>query len=247
MMYPGVTAKKIPIIVFAGIVLLQMIPYMVGGQPPDNFVQDDYQHRVVLYDVNGHPLGSGAVETKGSPYFLASWKLGYIRLADNRVFAGVPLELDLQKQKIHYRRSDGTDIELEPGQVKQLVILDTIAGAQVVYQFVSGFPAVDNQSETSFYLVLDSGKVTLLESMRKELHSEKDELSGDANREYRLYDDFYTFTGGKMTRIKRDAKFFVELTKDKHDQMDDYLKKSKVSFRSAEDIRQFIHYYNGLP
>ncbi len=50
-----------------------------------------------------------------------------------------------------------------------------------------------------------------------------------------------------MTRIKRDSRFFLELTFDKHDQMEDYLTKNKVSFRSAEDIRQFIHYYNGLP
>jgi hypothetical protein len=246
-MYPGVTFKKAPVILFAGIIFLQMIPCMAGGQSNPNFVQDDFQHKIVMYDVNGHPIGSGAVETKGSPFFLANWKLGTIRLGDNRVFAGVPLKLDLQTQKIHYRRSDGIDIELEPGQVKQLVILDTLAGAQVVYQFAGGFPAVDNQSETSFYLVLDSGKVSLLESMRKELHSEKDELSGDANREYRLYDDFYVFTAGKMMRIKRDTKFFVELTKDKHDPMDGYLKKNQVSFRSAEDIRQFIHFYNGLP
>jgi hypothetical protein len=29
--------------------------------------------------------------------------------------------------------------------------------------------------------------------------------------------------------------------------MDDYLQKTKVSFKSIDDIRQFIHFYNGLP
>ena len=141
----------------------------------------------------------------------------------------------------------GLKFKLSQGQVKDFAILDTFAGATVVYQFACGFQPIDNQTETSFYLVLDSGRVTFLESMRKRFYQEKDEFGGNDIREYRIYTDFYVFCRGKITRVKKDIKFFLELTSDKHDQMDDYLKKNKVSFRSDEDIRQFIHYYNGLP
>ena len=246
-MYPGVTSIKAPVILFAGILLLQMIPCMVHGQALSNFVQDDFQHKINLYDVNGHPIGSEAVETNGSPLLTVKWKLGWIRLADSRFFPGVPLRLDLEKQVVHYKRADGNDMEVEPGQVKELAILDTVAGAAVVYQFSCGYQPIDNQSETSFYLVLDSGRVSFLESMRKEIRQEKSDFSGDAHREYTLYSDFYVCCKGKLTRIKKDAKFFLDLTNDKHDQMEDYLRTGKVSFRSVDDIRQFIHYYNGLP
>jgi len=246
-MYPGVTSKKAPVILFACILLLQMRPCMVYGQAQPNFVQDDFQHRINLYDVNGHPIGNDAVETNGSPLFIVKWKLGWIRLADSRFFPGVLLRLDLEKQVVHYKRADGNDIEVEPGRVKELAILDTVDGATVVYQFSCGYQPIGNQSETSFYLVLDSGRVSFLESLRKEIRQEKDAISGDARREYKLYDAFYVYNQGKMTRIKKDTKFFLELTFDKHDQMEAYLNKNKVSFRSMEDIRQFIHYYNGLP
>jgi hypothetical protein len=225
--------------------MLQLIPCRIHGQAPPTFVQSD--NRINVYDVNGHPLVNPAVETEGSPLFIAKWNLGWIRLVDGRFFSGVPLELDLEKQMLHYKRSDGSEIEVEPGQVRQLAILDTIAGAAVAFQFVCGFPPIDNQSETSFYLLLDSGKVWFLESMRKKIYKEKDDYSGVNLREYKLYDDFYVYNQGKMTRIKKDTKFFLELTNDKHDQMEAYLNKSKVSFRSMDDIRQFIHYYNGLP
>ena len=245
MMDPRFTFKKAPVILFAGILLLQTIPCMIHGQ--SNFVQDDLQHKVILYDVDGHPIGNEAVETKGSPLFVAKWKLGWIRLADGRLFQGVPLKLDLEKQIVHYRRADGSDIEVAQGQIKELAILDTVAGAAAVYRFACGFQPIDNQSQTSFYLILDSGKVRILESMRKKINQEKDEFSGETHREYSLFNDFYVCSEGKMARIKGNAKFFLELTKDKHDQMDDYLQKTKVSFRSMDDIRQFIHYYNGLP
>jgi len=246
-MYPGFTSKKASVILFAGILLLQIIPCMAHGQGQPNFVQDDFQHKINLYDVNGLPIGNDAVETKGSPLFTVKWKLGWIRLADSRLFPGVMLRLDLEKQVVHYKRADGNDIEVEPGRVKELAILDTVDGAEVAYQFSCGYQPIGNQSETSFYLVLDSGRVSFLESLRKVMRQEKDAISGDSRREYKLYNDFYVYNQGKMSRIKKDTKFFLDLTNDKHDQMEDYLNKNKISFRSMEDIRQFIHYYNGLP
>jgi len=236
------------LVFLAGNFMLQLIPCRVHGQSPPNFVQNDQAHMVSLYDVNGHPMVNPALETQGSPLFVVKWNLGWIRLADGRFFIGVPLELDLEKQEVHYKRSDGTEIEVEPGQVRQLAIMDTIAGKAVTFQFACGFAPIDNQSETNFYLLLDSGKVCFLESMRKKVYQEKDGYSvGNTRREFKLYDEFYVYNQGKMTRIKKDTKFFLELTNDKHDQMNDYLNKNKVSFRSMEDIRQFIHYYNDCP
>jgi hypothetical protein len=225
--------------------MLQLIPCRIHGQSPPTFVQSD--NRINVYDVNGHPLVNPAVETEGSPLFITKWNLGWIRLVDGRFFSGVPLKLDLEKQTVHYKRSDGNEIEVEQGQVHQLAILDTLAGTAVAYQFVCGFAPIDNQSETSFYLLLDSGKVWFLESMQKKIYKEKNDYSGINVREYKLYNDFYVYNQEKMRRIKKDTKFFLELTNDKHDQMEAYLNKNKVSFRSMEDIRQFIHYYNGLP
>ncbi len=205
MMYSRVISNKATVILFAS-VLLQTIPCRVHSQPPSNFVQDDFQHKINLYDVDGHPIGNEAIETK-----------------------------------------DGNDIEVEPGQVKELAILDTLAVTTVAYRFICGFQPIDNNSLNSYYLLLDSGKVSFLESMRKVFKQDKNDFSGETHREYTLYDDFYIVSNGKMARIKRDPKFFLELTKDKQGQMDDYLQKTKVSFRSIEDIRQFTHYYNGLP
>lgn len=208
---------------------------------------NNFDKTIRIYDANGRAMTNSSIDVAGSPLFLSNWKLGWIRLIDDRVFTAIPLRLDLEQQEVHYKRADGTDIDVQPGQVKQMGILDTIAGSPVVYLFVSGFPPIDNQTETSFYLVLDTGRVSLLESLRKKLFQEKDAYAGNFVKEYRLYNDFYVVSGGKMVRVKRDAKFFRELTNDKQVQMDDYLKKNNVSFKSMDDIRKLVHYYNALP
>lgn len=245
-MHPGVTYKRASLILFVSI-LLQAVPCLTRSQSLDNFMQDDFQHKITLYDVNGRPIGNEAIETKGSPLLSTKWKLGWILRADGRLLRGMPLRLDLEKQVVHYRRADGNDIEVEPGQVREIAMIDTLTGVDVAYRFICGFPPIDNQSETSFYLLLDSGRISLLESMRKVFKQEKDDFSGETQKEYTLYNDFYAVSNGKMTRIKKDAKFFLELTSDKGRQMEEYLQKTKVSFRSIEDIRRFIHHYNGLP
>lgn len=247
-MYPRVRSIKARVILIASILLLQSICYVVHGQSMnDNFVQDNFSHRINLYDVNGRPVGIDGLETKGSAFFNPKWKQGWISLADGRIFSGLPVKLDLEKQTVHYMRTDGSDVEVERGQIKELAMLDTVNGVVVAFRFLNGLQPIDNQSQTNFYLLLDSGKVCFVESMRKEFKQDKDDFSGDTHREYRFYSDFYVLSAGKMTRIKKDSKFFLDLTSDKHDQMEDYLQKNKVSFRSIDDIGRFISYYNGLP
>lgn len=248
MKYAAAISKGARLILFAAVLLLPAVPWAVRAQSMnDNFVQDDFSHRINLYDVNGKPIGIDAVETNGSPFFTPKWKQGWFRLADGRTFAGMPLKLDLEKQVVHYMRADGADVEVDRGQIRELAMLDTVSGVIVAFRFLNGLQAIDNQLQTNFYLLLDSGRVCYLESMRKEFKQDKDDFSGDRHREYKLYSDFYVLLAGKLTRIKRDAKFFLDLTTDKHDQMADFLQKKKISFKSVDDIGRFISYYNGLP
>src|SRR5215469_8414276 len=111
---------------------------------------NNFDKTIRIYDANGKPMINGAIDAVGSPFFLPNWKLGSIRLINNMFFPSVPLKLDLEQQEVHYRRGDGTDVDVQPGQIRQITVTDTIAGAPVTYQFLSGFPPIDNQTETSF-------------------------------------------------------------------------------------------------
>lgn len=228
-----------------GFLLLQVICFP-GYSQTSPIESNNFDKTIRIYDESGHPLKNAAIEAVGTPLFLPNWKLGWIRLADNRVFTAVPLKLDLEQQEVHYKRADGTDIDVQPGQIRQMAIVDTIAGTPVLYQFLSGFEAIDNQTETSFYLVLDTGRVILLESLRKKLFQEKNAYAASFVKEYRLYNDLYIVSSGKMIRVKRDAKFFQRLTKDEQTRMDDFAEKNKITFKSEEEIRKYIDYYNGL-
>lgn len=244
-MQPRSTHTTLFFFFLAGGFLLQLIPSRVHAQEPPNFVPS-YQ-TVNVYDVNGHALGVGSAEINGTPLFTPKWKLGLIRLVDGRTFTAVPVQVDLEKQLVYFKKPDGSAEEVQPGLVKQVIVLDTMGTTNVTFQFVSGYPPIDNQTVTNFYLLLDSGKVSFLESVRKRYYEQKNELTSEITKEYRTYEDFYVFEQGKINRIKKDQKFFLELTNDKSNQMQAFLASNKISFKSEEDIRRFLHYYNGLP
>jgi hypothetical protein len=242
-MFGTVTKKTLQYLFFAAF-FLQASSNPVAAQSV--IEGNNFDKTIRIYDADGRAMRNPGIDATGSPLFLPNWKLGWIRLADNRVFTAVPLRLDLEQQEVHYKRADGTDVDVQSGQIKQMAITDTIAGAPVVYEFLSGFPPIDNQTETSFYLQLDSGRVSLLESLWKKIIQDKNAYAGSFVKEYRLYNELYVVSNGKMIRIKWDAKFFRGLTRDKQTQMDDFLNKNTISFKSEEDIRKFIHFYNGL-
>ena len=244
-MYTKANTRTRLLFSLVAIVLSQSISNRVIAQT--SVEGNSFDKTVRMYDENGRPLTNAAVEAQGTPYFLAKWKTGAIRLTDSRVFTGVLLKLDLEQQEVHYKRADGTDIDIQPGQVKQMTITDTIAGVLKIYPFLCGFPPIDNQTETSFYLLLDSGRVCLLESLRKKLYQEKNAYAANFVKEYRMYNDFYVVSDGKLIRIKKDLKFFQQLTSDKQAQINDYLTKNKVSFKSLDDIQRLIHYDTAGP
>jgi hypothetical protein len=239
------THQTFILFILAGGILLQLIPGRAHAQEPPNFVPN-YQ-TVNVYNVNGHTMTSGGTDVNGTPLFTSLWKQGLIRLVDGRSFRAVPAQIDLEKQTVRYKQLDGSVQEIQPGLVSQVIILDTMGTVNVTFQFVSGYPPIDNQTMTNFYLLLDSGKVTFLESVRKRYIQEKNEYTTETNKEYRTYEDFYVFENGKMTRIKKDERFFLGLTNDKQSLMENFIKENKISFKSEESIRHFIHYYNGLP
>ena len=236
---------KIGLFLFlAGSFMLQSIPYRVCGQVPPTI---DLDHKFNVYDVDGHPIVNIKTDVEGNPFFIADWRSGTIQLVDGRTYANIFVQLDLEKQTVHYKGADAAELQIGSELVRQVIIHDTLAHANPVYQFVTGLPPIDNQTANSFYLVLDTGKISFLECIWKKFYEKKNEYSGETNREYRIYNDFYIYTGGKIIRTKRDAKFFLALTNDRSAQMETYVSSNKTSFRSEEDIRRFLHYYNGLP
>jgi hypothetical protein len=162
-------------------------------------------------------------------------------------FLHVPARLNLYTHEIHFINASNAEMVLPFGTVLEAEFVDTLAQGNVASTiFRTGFPAIDQQNEYHFYQVLAEGKATLLRFLKRKITENRNDLSGEVNKVFDQYDEYYMFMDTKMTRMKRDKNTYLELLQDKKPQLETYLKKNPVNFRKAEELARFISYYNSL-
>jgi hypothetical protein len=230
----------------AGVLFLSLLYSKAHAQ--QTVMQNDFEHKVNLYNVNGKPWENPELGTTGNPFFLPKWKYGRIRLADNNVFSSILLRLDLQRQEVHFMQADKVEMFLPTGSVREISLFDSIAGIPVSYNFECGYPAIDNLNENNFYMVVSSGRIKLLKSITKSIRQDKDALSGEVQKEYRQNEDYYFLPSGetKLTRYKKDKSYLLTIMKDKYTEVEAFMEKNKLSYKSAADIQKLVDYYNSL-
>jgi len=204
------------------------------------------QGSVKIFDTEGKLFVNPYIDVAGSPFFLEDWKFGKLKVADNSLYSGIRLKLDILNQQVHFLKTDNVEMVAPVGMIREITLLDSSKTIPVTYFFQCGFPTIDNQDGKNFYLVMSDGKIKLLESLRKSIHQEKNEYEGTSIKEFRQYEDYYFFIDNKMYRIKKDKKFILDLMKPNEVKIENYISQNNLSCKSIDDIKKIVDYYNSL-
>lgn len=230
----------------AGVLILLICLRNLFFAQGQGIIQNDLEHSVRIFDETGKTFVNPYIDITGSPFLFEELKTGIIRINDHRIFSNIPVKLNLVSQEVHFMQAGKGEMVLPAGLVRELIILDSSGYKPVIYTYQCGFPPVDNQSSTSFYQILSDGKIKFLKSLRKIIHQEKNEYSGEVQKEFREYEDYYFFVNNKMERIKREKSYILDMLKDKEGMIAEFLQKNKLSFKSIDDIKKLVDYYNTL-
>jgi hypothetical protein len=228
--------------------LMVISPILLRAQAgtAGNFVSEG-KTTVLVFDANGNPFSNPPADIAGNPFLQEGWQLGSVVLPDNRRFDSVRIRLNLETQQVHFLNKDNKEIALFKGYIKIVVFYNGVPGEPLgAAEYASGFPAIDQQDETSFYEVLSKGKLLLLKSQRKIISKEKNEFSGETRREYVSYDDYYIYGGNQMQRIRKDKSDFLNLVADKRDRMEAFINSNHLKLKSANELKKAIDYYDSL-
>ena len=210
------------------------------------FEGNDSQMSIKVFDANGRPFVNPANDIAGSPFFLADWKYGNVTLNNDKVYSKRLLRINFQSQEIHYLTENNLEMSLPAGSVKEITLIDSVKFPASQYLFRSGFPSIDNQNEKNFYLFVSKGKISLIKSFRTNVLVEQNDFTGQITKEYRIYEDYYFFTGAAILRIKKDKAYLVGILKDKKENIEVFIQTNNLSCKSIQDIKKIIDYYNLL-
>jgi hypothetical protein len=228
------------------IILLICLPEIINAQANSISTTGKWGQQIFISDVNGRAFENKYADVNGSAYLFPTFKYSSIILTDGRKYTNVKARLNLVEHEVNFIASNGDEGYIGKGMVNTIAISDTNKQEIKVYTFQTGFPAIDNQSGIQFYQVLVSGKLSFLKSINKNIEERVNELSGEKSKEFAIRENLYIVSGGIIKRVKKDAGFFIEAMADQKDAIRQFISENKVNFKSEEQLKKLIEFYNTL-
>ncbi len=182
----------------------------------------------------------------GSPYFKDEYKYASIRLASGRVMSNIRMKIDLVAHETHFLTANGIEAVLDAGMVKEINFADTTGGEIQKYKFSTGFPAIDRNTDISFYQVLTEGRCTYLKLYTKKVTEGKNVFNGETIRDYETYEQYYILNKSGIKAAGKDKEFYLSELSDKLEAVSAFILANKINCKKPEQVWQLISYYNSL-
>lgn len=199
-----------------------------------------------LTDLKGEPLlAKNEVSTDGSAFFSNEWSRGSLTLVSGKKYSSILLKINLQTDDVHYLLEE-TKAERVAGKgiVKQVDF--KLSDQQDSIRFRSHFPSVEKNDLLTFYQVLVDGEVILLKRIKRIFIEEKAFNSATITHRFDTDNSYFICLNKKMIKLKRNRTNILELLTDQRSNLENYLSKNNISFKSDQDLKKLFEYYNSL-
>ena len=180
------------------IVLLGLYFTNAHGQSVDNKIAGSAF--VNAYDINGKPFTSKALENvEGSAMFSPDWNLANINFQNGKVAKDIPVQFNLYDNQLYFKKDDMILVFVDPVASFQFAYADN--GVRRLAHFSNGYPAVQKNTEDTYYQVLVNGPMELLKYVSKTL-AQRAEYGQTSKYEYQSWEDLYAYNASTKTIVK---------------------------------------------
>ncbi|HTE32225.1 MAG TPA: hypothetical protein VK666_17715 [Chryseolinea sp.] len=217
-------------------VVAQLLPANGLGGGTGTSLSD---HQLIIEARKG--LGEKSEEKiEGTEYLSEDFVAGDV-ITKKGIYKAVPMRYNVYKDYIEFKQKEGTFI-LDPGPDVHKVIFDT-------YSMVVGSYDAKGKTANGFFLLLDSGKVSLLEKKIVKFKAAEApkaiETEGKPPRYEKSKDEFmYRLGTGPITEVSS-VKKLIESLPDHQEEVSKFASKEKIS-KNEEELTKLVKYYNSL-
>jgi hypothetical protein len=225
-------------------ILVWLFPLLSFGQGQNlQFMKED---NGFLNDVNGRPMMlRSEYLIEGSPFFYQDYCSANLKVRNGKSYNGVQVKLNLQQNLVIYDAGDGKEMAaITP--IEKIVFLNC-ADPSKNQVFRSGFPPIDGQTVNSFYLVLDSGRVTLLKQIGVNYRDVKYYGSNQTTRVFEQKEMLYAYQPGMgMKRLAKEEAAVLALLSDQRKALQSFLAANDLKCRKEADLVKAFQFYNAI-
>ena len=217
---------------------LVVVCFVLFGQVL-SFGQDSYSR---LDYPNGYPVRLKTPEdVQGTPFLFETWQEADLLLKDSTVFSHVKTRLNLYNNKLYFLKDDQ---ELEcVSPVWQFTLVSPVSDGSKFMVFRNGYPAIDKNTETTYYQLLADGKFQLIKRVFKYL-DERGGYSGPKEKVYQKDEALYAYLpGNKIIRLNKYKEDLLAAAPDYQSQITKIESTLKLKLRKTDDL---IRLFNAL-
>ena len=182
-----------------------------------------------------------AEKVEGTPFLNDNFVVGIVYAKDEK-YEGIPMRYNMYDDNIEFKQNN------------QLLILDPQPRIRKVeldgHTFVVGDYELKGQPKQGYFLLLDSGQVTLMSKKvvsYREQQAPKGLDSGPTPAKYSNAPDVFYFKIGNGALMKVDnIKKMIAGFPDKQTELTEFAKKEKTSPKKEDELVKLVKYYNSF-
>lgn len=207
---------------------------------PGAFLGLNVTDHMLQLDTRRFLYGSDGQKIEGSPYLNETFVPGEV-VSSKGKFTGIDLRYNLYSENMEFRQRDVVYALTPRPEIKRINFGN--------YSFVISDYELKGQKKTGYFVLLDSGKVTLLAKKRVSFREAQPpkaiETMGKPAKYINEQDDYYYRIGdGRALEVNNVSKL-IESLPDKQEEMKAFAKKEKIS-KNERELIELIKYYNSL-
>lgn len=197
--------------------------------------------RIFLKDVNGQDIKSAATSIDNVSFlFHPDYLKAKLYTKDGLLSGEAKYKLLLQDNRLFYLGLDGRDMEVINPIVR--IEFDMPNGNVVVFE--KGFQSIGNLNDKNYFQVLVDGRAKLLLDTKFVTETKQVYGSGTVATTDKVL-NYYGAIGTKIIKLTN-TEDILNLTDDKYDDINGFLKKEKIKLKKQSDLEKLFIYYNTL-
>ncbi len=187
-----------------------------------------------MSDVNGRPvLELKYTNIEGSPYLTDEWSVGFVKAPNGKKYEFTRVRYDAYADELEYDQA-GKHFRLG----SEITAFSCGDGT-----FQNGFPAIENQTQRSFYQILFDGKVKFLKRIAVRIYTEKQYGSATELKKFMKEETYFLFKNNTISSFKKDKKTLFAVLGDKETLLDSFIKEQKLKLSKTEDVIKVLEKY----
>ncbi len=194
---------------------------------------------MLLLDSRKVLYGDGAAETVGTPYLAETFDSADVYTLKG-VFNSMQMRYNVHEDYMEYKDKDVVYI-LDPAlNIKRVDLGNN--------RFVVEKSEAGGKMKLGYFVLLDSGKVTLLAKKNvayREPQPAKAMQEATLGSYTKQKDEYFFKIGNGQLNEITSPKRMIESFPDKKDELEQFVRKEKIS-RNEEDLTRLVRYYNSL-